>query len=67
MRIKHNYRDKYFWHDWFAWYPVRCSEKGEDIYTVSLGYYYWVWFEKIERKAYSGREGLTWVRRLKGE
>jgi hypothetical protein len=40
--MKWKYRNKYSWHKWFAWYPVRIGDllKGEDV----------VWMQTIERK-----------------
>ena len=41
-------RARHWWHDWFAWYPVRVPNTGKTV----------VWLELVQRK---GRLSHRWA------
>ena len=55
---KHFYNnpDFYYWHEWFAWYPVRIvTFKEIEMSSIGVGTFYvrrysWAWLKKISRR-----------------
>lgn len=58
--VRRGFKDKFIWHFWFAWFPVRVGKRDEQsygAYSVWLDEY--VWWEWVERK------GLTTSRQYR--
>lgn len=57
--------NKYQWHRWFAWFPIRTLMNGRDGYFKSYQFY-WVWLENVDRKrAYiRNQRGNFWDYRI---
>jgi hypothetical protein len=45
-------QNKFVWHDWFAWYPIKIHTYGKnaDRQTIQKYTYKWVWLEVVERR-----------------
>lgn len=60
MRLNEKWKDKYEWHQWFAWYPI-WIHTGHCKGT-------WVFWEKVERKKALNAcgDGVTYIRNIDG-
>lgn len=59
MRITLKRKNKYDWHDWFAWRPVIMRDRAANTPNTII------WLEKIERRKECDREFVWWTYRLK--
>lgn len=59
MRTTLKIKNKYDWHDWFAWRPVIITRESSNDKNILI------WLEKIERRKECDREFTWWRYRLK--
>ena len=60
MELKFKIKNKYNWHDWFAWYPIKLTDQSDNVYGEII------WLEKVERRMECDDfESNWWVYRIK--